>query len=194
MKKISLFSRIIFILQAFVVLYPIVWIPIRILKIEVDILLPIIMYGIYLAIPGAVIGVLLCLVLLVKQRTDKKKVFKNPLHVSKLDIWMLIGVIMAIEIVACIFCKRDCILAITCATMMYYSFMEIGSFCVNQSMSGNKLINLVQKIANIFIKAFDIAIDTVTEKAESIASEDVEGIVERIIDSKLKGLMKENKG
>ena len=72
MKKISLFSRIIFILQAFVVLYPIVW-----LKIEVDILFPIIMYGIYLAIPVAVIGVLLCLVLLVKQRTDKKKVFKN---------------------------------------------------------------------------------------------------------------------
>ena len=77
MKKISLFSRIIFILQAFVVLYPIVWIPIRILKIEVDILLPIIMYGIYLAIPVAVIGVLLCLVLLVKQRADKKTVFKN---------------------------------------------------------------------------------------------------------------------
>ena len=77
MKKISLFSRIIFILQAFVVLYPIIWISARILKIEADILLPIIMYGIYLAIPVAVIGVLLCLVLLVKQRTDKKKVFKN---------------------------------------------------------------------------------------------------------------------
>ena len=77
MKKISLFSRIIFILQAFEVLYLIIWISARILKIEVDILLPIIMYGIYLAIPVAVIGVLLCLVLLVKQRTDKKKVFKN---------------------------------------------------------------------------------------------------------------------
>ena len=58
-------------------LYPIVWIPARILKIEVDILLPIVMYGIYLAIPVAVIGVLLCLVLLVKQRNDKKEVFKN---------------------------------------------------------------------------------------------------------------------
>ena len=77
MKKISLFSRIIFILQAFVELYPIIWIPIRILKIEVDILLPIIMYGIYLAIPVAVIGVLLCLVLLVKQRNEKKEVVKN---------------------------------------------------------------------------------------------------------------------
>ena len=77
MKKISLFSRIIFILQAFVVLYPIVWIPARVLQIEVDILLPIIMYGIYLAIPVAVIGILLCLVLLVKQRNDKKEVFKN---------------------------------------------------------------------------------------------------------------------
>ena len=77
MKKISLFSRIIFILQAFVVLYPIIWISARILKIEVDILSPIIMYGIYLAIPVAVIGVLLCLVLLVKQRNDKKEVFKN---------------------------------------------------------------------------------------------------------------------
>ena len=77
MKKISLFSRIIFILQAFVVLYPIIWISARILKIEVDILLPIIMYGIYLAIPVAMIGVLLCLVLLVKQRNDKKEVVKN---------------------------------------------------------------------------------------------------------------------
>ena len=76
-KKISLFSRIIFILQAFVVLYPIIWIPIRILKIEVDISLLINMYGIYLAIPVAVVGVLLCLVLLVKQRNDKKEVFKN---------------------------------------------------------------------------------------------------------------------
>ncbi len=77
MKKISLISRIIFILQVFVVLYPLLWIPSRILKIEVDILLPIIMCGIYLAIPVAIAGVLLCLMLLVKQRNSKKEVLKN---------------------------------------------------------------------------------------------------------------------
>ncbi len=77
MKKIRLFSKIIFVFQAFVVLYPLLWIPARILKIEVDILLPIIMYGIYLAIPVALVGVLLCLVLLVKQRNSKKEVLKN---------------------------------------------------------------------------------------------------------------------
>ena len=77
MKKISLFSKIIFILQAVIVLYPLIWIFARIVKIEVDILLPIIMYGIYFAIPVAVIGVLLCLTMLFKQKNNKKEIFKN---------------------------------------------------------------------------------------------------------------------
>lgn len=90
MKKISLFSKIIFILQAFVALYPWLWILAGILKFEVGVLLPIVMCGLHFTIPISIIGVLLCLVLSVKQRNDKKEVFKNIalalLHIV-LGIW-----------------------------------------------------------------------------------------------------------
>lgn len=59
MKKISLFSKIILILQAFVALYPWLWILAGILKNEVGVLLPIVMCGLHFTIPISIIGVLL---------------------------------------------------------------------------------------------------------------------------------------
>lgn len=71
-------------------LYSWLWILAGLLKIEVGVLLPIVMFGLYLSIPIAIIGVLLCLVLSVKQRNDKKEAFKNMafvlLHIV-LGIW-----------------------------------------------------------------------------------------------------------
>lgn len=85
MKKINLIPKIIFIFQVLMALYlPLfhIW-----ELIKVDILLPVIMYGIYVSIPLSLIGISFCLIGLVKNKT-KKEVIINIIFILLL---MLVG-------------------------------------------------------------------------------------------------------
>ncbi len=85
MKKMSMISKIILIIQVLMALYLPLW-PILDL-LNVDVLLPVIMYGIYVSIPLAIVGILFCLIVLFKNK-DKKCKIKSIIFVL---LHMLIG-------------------------------------------------------------------------------------------------------
>lgn len=85
MKKINLISKIIFIFQCLTALYLQLWLIPG--KLKIDIMLYVMMYGIYGALPVAIVGVLCCLILMFKKKT-KKDIIKNVIFIL---LHLLIG-------------------------------------------------------------------------------------------------------
>ena len=78
MKKIKLVSKIIFVFQCLIALYFPIWRITRALK--VDIMLYVMMYGIYASLPVAIVGALCSLFLVFKYKI-KKDVIKSIVFV-----------------------------------------------------------------------------------------------------------------
>lgn len=130
-----------------------------------------------------------------KSMDGKKKIFKNPLHGNKVDTWLIIGMIIAVEVVACLRTGVECYLVATCTTMMYYSLINISSFCVNTRFRNNdKVLALLQVVSDKLITAFGVGIDIVEDKAvELISAEKVENLVDKIVNEKIGVVRNENK-
>ena len=122
-----------------------------------------------------------------KNLKGKKKVFKNQLHSKKFDNVMIIAVVIVVEVALCTCTGTQQKLIGATTTVLYYCLINLASFCANQKVYNNdKILWLIDSLANKLISVFSIGIDVIEDKADDmITNENIEKIVTRIIDSKI---------